>query len=119
MRTEHKASKTWRGSICSSASLAIFTMTTAFLLSNCITSLSCHLAHADLIRSREADATLVHSMILLTPSYIFGVLLGVIAYRRNETRSDNIQLAIRLNCWALVPVNVIPLLCHFFGLARV
>jgi hypothetical protein len=56
-------------------------------------------------------------MIRLTPVFISGMLLGVLGFRRNEPRNFG-WLGARLNGWALVPSNLIPLLSYVFKWVR-
>jgi len=117
--TERKNRRTQPKSIFGPASLIVFTLTTGILSGKVAIWLCCHLIGFEGLRTMEVDSALIYLMIYLVPSYILGVLLGVIGIRRNETRIDTAQLGVRLNLWLLLPTNLIPILCHYLGWAKI
>jgi len=117
--TERKSRRTQVKSIFGPASLIVFTLTTGILAGKIAIWLCCHLIGVAGLRTMESGSALIYLMIYLVPSYIFGLLLGVVGIRRNEAHMDTAQLGVRLNLWSLLPVNVIPILCHFLGWAKV
>jgi hypothetical protein len=98
------------------ASLAAFALASGVMLASSLMSVYTHLETKGVTDQSLWAASLIVLMIRVTPVYLLGVMCGFIGLKRLHDNAPSARIGVWFNGWALVPMNLVPLVGYYFHL---
>jgi hypothetical protein len=98
------------------ASLVAFALASGVMLASTLMSVYTHLETKGVTDQSLWATSLIVLMIRLTPVYLLGVMWGFIGLKRSHDNAPSARIGVWFNGWALVPMNLVPLVGYYFHL---
>jgi hypothetical protein len=98
------------------ASLAAFALASGAMPALSLMSVYTHLETKGVTDQSLWVASLIVLMIRVTPAYLLGLMCGFIGLKRSRDNAPSARIGVWFNGWALVPMNLVPLVGYYFHL---